>query len=306
MNSQVRLYFILANVAIAISLMLTCFFAVRSWRNASATEKSCRSDISTVKAQFTTLPKENIIVSATEVMTELPIRTSSGELSKRFRLAGIIFGTQNFGAINPQAIIDDKQLVRQSVVMRGDEVVSGITVVDIKQSSIILRDAVGEEELFLEKRSTSTSTTKNETTENQAEETVISREDAAKRFGGVEVFPGRWEFDRKVVMNYYDELMNNGERMLTIFDSMDPVYEVDEIGGRNITGYEVGVEGEQEFFIAAGLENGDIVRAVNSVPMANRRFAERFIKEFVNGQTEMFVLEVERDGKVEKKVYTIK
>lgn len=306
MNSQVRLYFMLANIAIGITLMFASFFAIRSWGNASAIEVASSSATKKAEPQFSQLPEANIFAAASEVMTERPLRTSSGELAKRFRLAGTIFGTQNFGAMNPQAIIDDKQLVRQSVVMRGDEVVQGITVVEIKQTSVILRDAKGEEELFQEKRSSPTSVATAPAEAIANGEQQLSRDAAAKRFGGVEVFPGRWEFNREVVMDYYDELMNNGERMLSIFDSMDPVYEVDAIGDRYITGYEVGVEGEQEFFTAAGLENGDIVRTVNSVPMANRRFAERFIKEFVNGQTEMFVLEVERDGKVEKKVYTIK
>lgn len=305
MNSQVRLFFILGNVALATTFMFASYFAIHSWGNKTATDKLCQTSAPLEKPQFTELPETNIFSSAIGVMTERPIRTSSGELAKRFRLAGIIFGTQNFGAINPQAIIDDRQLVRQSVVIRGDEVVPGISVVEVKQSSVILRDANGDEEIFLEKRNSPTPAVK------AIEEVAdtgnnLTREEAAKRFGGVEVFPGRWEFDRQVVMDYYDELMNNGERMLTIFDSMDPVYEVDAIGDRYISGYEVGVEGEQDFFIAAGLKNGDIVRTVNSVPMANRRFAERFIKEFVNGQTEMFVLEVERDGKIEKQVYTIK
>lgn len=306
MNSQVRLYFLLANIAIGITLMFACYFAINSWGNKAAMDNICKTSSIPAKPQFTNLPKTNIFATAAEVMTERPIRISTGELAKRFRLAGIIFGTQNFGAMNPQAIIDDKQLVRQSVVMRGDEVVQGITVVEIKQTSVILRDAKGEEELFLEKRSSPTPVATASAEATDINEQQLSRDEVAKRFGGVEVFPGRWEFNREVVMDYYDELMNNGERMLSIFDSMDPVYEVDAIGDRYITGYEVGVEGEQEFFTAAGLENGDIVRTVNSVPMANRRFAERFIKEFVNGQTEMFVLEVERDGKVEKMVYTIK
>lgn len=305
MNSQVRLYFLLANIAIAITLMFAGFFAIRSRGNVVAIEAACKVE-TTAKPNFKNLPQENTFALASEVMIEQPIRTSSGELAKRFRLAGVIFGTQNYGSINPQAIIHDKQLVRQSVVMRGDEVIPGITVVEINQGSIILRDSEGEEELFLERRNNTHTATEQATNSPTSAVGTISREEAVKRFGGVEVFPGYWEFDRDAVMSYYDELMNNGERMLSIFDSMDPVYMVDDIGARYITGYVVGVEGEQDFFTAAGLQNGDIVRTVNSVPMANRRFAERFIKEFVNGQTEMFVLEVERDGKIEQMVYTIK
>lgn len=302
MNSQVRHFFISINIAIAITLLLACFFTIRSCSNATSIEKTCNTNKKVDSSNFITLPESNIFAAAKDVMIEQPIRTSNGELSKRFRLAGIIFGTQNYGAINPQAIIDDKQLVKQSVVMRGDEIISGITVVEVKRSSVVLRDKTGEQEIFLERDGREASFTTNK----KEKPTPLTQEAAAKRFGGVEVFPNRWEFDRGAVINYYDELMNHGDRMLSVFDSMDPMYERGENGKRKITGYVVGVEGEEDFFIAAGLENGDIVRAVNSVPMSNRRLAENFIKEFVNGQTEMFVLEVERKGKIEKKVYTIK
>jgi type II secretory pathway component PulC len=73
--------------------------------------------------------------------------------------------------------------------------------------------------------------------------------------------------------------------------------------GNKITGYVVGIEGEREFFDAVGLRQGDIVRAVNSIPMTNRRRAEAFIDQFLKDQMNAVVLEVERSGQSTKQIY---
>ena len=125
--------------------------------------------------------------------------------------------------------------------------------------------------------------------------------DALARFGGAQPFRNRWRFDRQRLLEYYDELRDEPERLLAIFDSFDPYYDAQQ----KIAGYAVGIEGEADFFAAAGLKNGDVIRAVNSVPMTSRRRAEHFIRRFVDEQAEAFVLEVERDGKTEKQVYVI-
>ena len=93
--------------------------------------------------------------------------------------------------------------------------------------------------------------------------------------------------------------------MLAVFDSMDPVYVEDADGQRRIEGYQVGVEGESDFFLAAGLEEGDIVRSVNSVLMARRDRAEALIAAFVEGRASMFVFEIERAGETKKLVFEI-
>ncbi|MBQ3811814.1 MAG: hypothetical protein II839_13470, partial [Kiritimatiellae bacterium] len=132
-----------------------------------------------------------------------------------------------------------------------------------------------------------------------------TREEAAARFGGRETFPGRWTYDRGKVLDYYNELMSEPTlgRALGVFDSMEPVYVEDLDGERRIDGYRLQVQAEPELFLAAGLQEGDVVKSVNSMLMTNRRRAEDMIASFATGQGTMFVLEIERDGKVFKQLY---
>ncbi|MBR1835782.1 MAG: hypothetical protein IJ783_00700, partial [Kiritimatiellae bacterium] len=131
------------------------------------------------------------------------------------------------------------------------------------------------------------------------------REKAAERFGGREVFPGRWAYDRDKVVEYYEELRAEPERLLAVFDSMDPVWVENPDGTRGIDGYRVGVEGEAGLFAAAGLQDGDVVRRVNAAKMTDRRLAEAMIAAFVKGDASMFVFEIERGGEVFKQVFEI-
>ena len=231
-----------------------------------------------------------------------PDRASGyGSLAARFRLAGTILGVSNVGADDPMAIIDDKTAVRQSIVRRGQEVAPGIALASVKAASVVLSGPDGDEEIFLEKAASASASAPSAAAPDDG-----ARADPAARFGGHEVFPGRWSFNRDAVLDYYSELRDDPQRLLSIFDSMDPVYETDpDDGTRAITGYVVGVEGEADFFKAAGLKDGDIVRAVNNVPMSNRRRAEAFIKSFIDGEASAFVMEIERDGKTEKQAYVI-
>jgi len=109
-------------------------------------------------------------------------------------------------------------------------------------------------------------------------------------------------FSRKPLLDYYQELLDEPNRMVAVFDTMKPVRDEQN----KITGYVVGLEGEKDFFSAVGLQQGDIVRSVNSFPMTNRRRAEAFIDQFLKDQMNAFVLEVERGGKTVKQVYQLK
>ena len=51
------------------------------------------------------------------------------------------------------------------------------------------------------------------------------------------------------------------------------------------------------------LQEGDIVKSVNSLLMTNRRRAEDMIASFATGAGSLFVLEIERDGKTFKQLY---
>lgn len=120
------------------------------------------------------------------------------------------------------------------------------------------------------------------------------------RFGS-QIGQTRWMFTRKPIMDYYQLMMDNPDRMAKVFDTLKPLYDVN----RKITGYKVGIEGEADFFADVGLRENDIVRSVNSLPMTNRRRAIFFINEFVNERANVFVLDVERNGKAEKLIYQI-
>jgi type II secretion system protein C len=124
----------------------------------------------------------------------------------------------------------------------------------------------------------------------------------ADRFGGRRVGDNRWVYRREGLMAYYQELLDHPQRLLKVFDSMRPVY---EDGGR-ISGYQLHVEGEPEFFSSVGLRENDIVRSVNSLKMTSRRRAEFFIEQFVKGRANVFSMEVERDGKTAKNVYEVR
>ncbi len=113
-----------------------------------------------------------------------------------------------------------------------------------------------------------------------------------------------WDLSRKKMEARYAELLADPERLVYIFDTMEPVYP-DGDTSKEIEGYVVNIQGEEQFFTELGLGQGDIVRSVNGVRMANRRLAEMFIEAFVNGEEDKFVLAVDRDGVREEQTYLI-
>ena len=245
-------------------------------------------------------PDPGALGAIAKVMAPSSDAARPGELARRFRLAGTILGMSNSGAEEPIAILDDRVTVSQSLVTRSQEVVPGVVLTQVRLGSVVLSGPAGDEEIFLEK-TTAIATAAGKPAGSSAGSDVTP----ASRFGGREVFPNRWEFSRDTLLDYYSELRDEPERLLSIFDSMDPVYVANPDGTRRIEGYVVGVEGEPDFFAAAGLADGDIVRSVNSLEMTNRRRAEAFIKNFVEGTVSTFVLEVERNGKKTKQVYQV-
>lgn len=248
--------------------------------------------------------REHLLDGIAEVLLP-PSQNAPGTLAKRFRLAGTIFGVSDGGADEPMAVLDDRIEVRQSIVSRFQEVIPGVVLAAVSPESVTLSGPDGEEQIFLEK--TPHPIPPSHPSQEKADETQTpvgpkTRAEAAKRFGGREVFPNRWMFNREQVLSYYDELRNEPERLLQIFDSMDPVYVTDPDGESRIDGYRVGVEGEADLFAAAGLREGDVVKSVNKLLMANRRRAEALIASFIEGRGTMFVFEIERDGKTIQEV----
>lgn len=219
--------------------------------------------------------------------------TDSGQLAKRFRLAGTFC---SYGAgENWRAILDDTLAGIQVIVAEGG-VYKDVTVARILRDNVVLRSEGREERLWLSWR---TAETAGADTAAETAADVPETAGAADRFGGLQVGARRWVFQRDALLEYYQELRDEPDRLLQAFDSLRPLYDDEQ----KITGYELAIEGEGDFFAAAGLREGDVVRQVNSMDMTNRRRAEYFIREFVADRANVFVLDIERGGEPVKLIY---
>ncbi|MCX7009338.1 MAG: hypothetical protein NTY53_19175, partial [Kiritimatiellaeota bacterium] len=128
-------------------------------------------------------------------------------------------------------------------------------------------------------------------------ETVISTSRYGKRIAN-----DRWVMSREALMQYYEELRKDPERVLQLFDSFQPSYTPDKI----LDGYTVHQEGEKEFFSATGLQEGDVVRKVNSINMTSQKRAEYLIGEFLQKRMSAIVFDIEREGKAQKLTYFVR
>lgn len=218
--------------------------------------------------------------------------TSPRELPAHYRLAGTFF-IEGGGDPQHRAILDSTAKREQYIVSEGDKL-DDLTVEKIYFDHVTLRGPSGSMDIWVEFAS------KAPVVDGVATNTSsVATVGGTNKFGCVKTEENRWRFSRKPLLNYYQELLDEPDRMVAVFDTMKPVR--DE---RNkITGYVVGIEGEKDFFEAVGLRQGDIVRAVNSLAMTNRRRAEAFIDQFLKDRLNAVVLEVERDGKVSKQIY---
>ncbi len=122
---------------------------------------------------------------------------------------------------------------------------------------------------------------------------------ALSGFGGRRTGTNEWQFSRAAIMDYYAELQSRPERLVSVFDTMAPIYNAE----KKIEGYRVDIQGEAEFFKAIGFNQGDIVREVNGIPMTNRRAAENLIRRYAEDDLDFIVIKMERDGKPVQQVY---
>jgi type II secretory pathway component PulC len=219
---------------------------------------------------------------------------AGGALAKRFRFAGRFFQYgKNKETSTRIAVIDDAKLHTQHIVKEGEIIEEGINVVSILRERVVLSGPLGEEELWL-----SFATRKDGEAALPAKATKLV---STGRFGS-QTGKKSWVFKRSEIVDYYREVMDDPERLSAVFDSMKPVRNEN----RKITGYELDVVGEGQFFAEVGLEPGDIVRSVNSMKMTSRHRAEYFIKEFIADRVNIIIMEVERDGEIKKLVYRVR
>ncbi len=288
------------SVLILISSIVLCLSIFKAWQSLPTIPKNgtvAEAELPTWKnRQFPPKLDYTIFISETE-----DDQKSIGRLAKRFRLAGTFFVYNSSGKNSRKAILDDLQSDNQHIVSEGDQIDS-IKVMQVFRNRIVLRDKTHQEELWMSFSGHDNAAEKNKNNSSIAESDSAAGEKISNRFGIRKVGKQRWVLDRNKLMNYYQELMDDPERLVQVFDSLKPLYNENS----KITGYQLGVEGENEFFDAIGFKEGDIVRSVNSIPMENRRRAEYFIKEFVNDRSNAFVLKMERNGKEQKFIYQVR
>jgi type II secretory pathway component PulC len=229
---------------------------------------------------------------------------NQGPLSQTLRLAGTFFvyaeATGNNVAGICKAIIDDIQKKEQYLVQEG-ETFGNVDVIRIFQDHVVLRSQGQEEELWLSFSSGSSTSKASAPTTGVAavsasSETVLE----TNRFGR-KVGDARWVFSRQALLEYYQELMDDPDRLASLFVSMKPDYKEGAI-----TGYALDPIGEKEFYSAIGLNNGDVVRKVNSMKMTSQARAEYFISEFLKNRLSAVVIDIERNGQPQKMIYMIR
>lgn len=227
--------------------------------------------------------------------------TVAGPLAKRFRLAGTFFafGEAGSGSDYCKAILDDLDKKQQVLVREGDSI-DDVQVVRIQRDRLVLRSQGREEELLLSFANLllagSADAVKPPEAPTPAGETVLEVNRFGKRVG-----ENRWVLSRDALMKYYEELLEDPERLASLYVSMKPDYK-----DKAIAGYNIDIEGEKDFFAASGLQNGDVVRKVNSMNMVSQARAEYFIGEFVKNRVNALVLDIERDGQPKKMIYLIR
>ncbi len=217
-----------------------------------------------------------------------------------YRFAGSFFLYDEDGAREAslrRAIISYRPEARQHIVSEGDQV-GGAEVVKISSNEVVLRRGDEEHVLPLRGQHRASATTTDVSDMPDGDPAAVA---ASSRFGEQSA-SGTWQMDREALLAYYEELLDEPERLLQVFDSMQPIYTSEG----EIEGYQLQTVGEAAFFEGVGFREGDKVRAVNTLPMTNRRRAEFFIRQVVENELDAIVIDLERDGNPERLVYELR
>lgn len=226
---------------------------------------------------------------------------SGHALSSRYRLAGTFLVPGGADGKLPvrKAIVDELAEKRQKLVNEGDDLEPGVRVTRIESERVVL-DASGETVILALNLRLGSGSGEPEG-ERPPGWDGPPVEPLERTPYGERIEDQRWVLRRDALLGYYESLKDDPERIALLYETFKPVYEEDRI-----MGYRLGIEGEEEFLAAMGLQENDIVRSVNSMDMTSQRRAEFFIREFVQGRMSVAVLEVERDNVRTKKIYEIR
>lgn len=228
-------------------------------------------------------------------------KASDDDPMSRFRLAGTFstFGDVQSGGEIRKAILDDLQLKSQLLAGEGDPI-ADFTVAQVLEDRVTLRR--GDRDyvlhlLFESKGAPAGKTNAVAEAGSESEEVALEVNKFGKR-----IAENRWVLDRQTLLEYYNEVMDDPERVAALFVSLKPDYDP----ASQIKGYYLESEGEQEFFRSVGLAEGDVIRKVNAMNMTSQKRAEFLIGEFVKNRMNAIVMDIERDGQPEKLIYLVR
>ncbi len=214
-----------------------------------------------------------------------------------FRFAGSFFFSEGNAETLRRGVLSYLPDNRQEIVSEG-AVVAGVRVKRIAEDHIVLEKDGVEGMLTLGGAGNGVARSYLD----QAEAGEAAAERRRTRFGE-QTGDGVWTLQKQALQDYYAELLDEPERLLQVFDSMRPLYADD---GESIEGYQLQAVGEQAFFDAVGIREGDVVRKVNALPMTNRGRAEFFIRQVVQDRVSAIVIDIEREGGPKRLVYELR
>ena len=289
-----------------LTVLVALRFGYAQWRLSTADLSSVSpEDTASVREWPETaafLPEDWTVVQRRGAALPAPM----GPLGQRFRLAGTFFAYPGEGEARSgtrHAILDDLREQKQHLLQEGDDV-DAVEVVRIFRDRIVLRGQAGEEELWLS--FTGKTSPGDRPADEERAETPLRFEDMpaleTSRFGK-RIGENRWVLQREELLRYFDELQEDPERLTAIFMAMEPDYDEEE---ERVAGYRLGMLGENVLYEAAGFQDGDIVRMVNSMPMTSPARAEYFISEFLNERISAVVFDIERNGAEQKLIHLIR
>ncbi len=214
-----------------------------------------------------------------------------------FRFAGSFFIYEGNAETLRRGVLSYLPDNRQEIVSEG-VVVAGVRVKRIAEDHVVLEKDGVEGMLTLGGAGNGVARSYLD----QAEAGEAAAERRRTRFGE-QTGDGVWTLQKQALQDYYAELLDEPERLLQVFDSMRPLYADD---GESIEGYQLQAVGEQAFFDAVGIREGDVVRKVNALPMTNRGRAEFFIRQVVQDRVSAIVIDIEREGGPKRLVYELR
>jgi hypothetical protein len=120
---------------------------------------------------------------------------------------------------------------------------------------------------------------------------------------GKRVGDNQWVIEREPVMEYVRDLVENPARAISLYDSFRGVEQENQ---DLLDGFRIQKRGEHDFFRAMGLEDGMIIRSANMMEMDHQVRAEIIMREFIRGELDAVVLQVDENGERKGMIYIIR